>query len=208
MTPDDVAADILESVRDLGLGEALLQLGTKHKELARWEEDLKVQWEQLIGNDRELRHSRRLFREQLASGQPVFIECLEPPVGPHVYLLWGADDQTPLYVGQSKTVLGRISNHLQDAEKRKLTKRVQLISCQHALQMCEMEAVLISRLRPPLNRSIPALPSAYKEAKVWEFLMLAAPNLVDLERKEADAEQPISLRWVPPTSPRSPEPAL
>lgn len=80
------------------------------------------------------------------------------PHGYYVYLLWGDDDETPLYIGQSRNVLGRLGSHLQDREKRHLVRRVQLIQCSGVATMNRTEAALIREYLPPMNTvGVPAV---------------------------------------------------
>lgn len=73
------------------------------------------------------------------------------PHGWFVYLLWGADTESPIYVGQSRNILSRLGSHLQDSAKRKMVKRVQLIRCKSAGDMDRLELQLIREYRPRLN---------------------------------------------------------
>lgn len=74
------------------------------------------------------------------------------PHGFFVYVLWGADDVTPLYVGQSKNVLGRLGSHLESASKREKIERVTLVRCPTAAAMAKTELRMIRHYRPPWNR--------------------------------------------------------
>jgi hypothetical protein len=72
------------------------------------------------------------------------------PTGFFVYLLWGEDPETPLYVGKSTNILGRLGFHMNTA-KRDPTQRIQLVRCATAQDMDDTEARLIGHYRPPLN---------------------------------------------------------
>lgn len=73
------------------------------------------------------------------------------PSGYFVYLLWGDDPDSPLYVGQSTNILSRLGTHMGDAQKRRLVRRVELIQCDDRLAMDAMEAALIREHCPVLN---------------------------------------------------------
>jgi hypothetical protein len=76
------------------------------------------------------------------------------PHGAFVYLLWGEDENTPLYVGQSQNVLSRLGRHLQEQRKRSLVKRVDLIRCSSKKHMQMTEIRLIWQYKPPLNQQV------------------------------------------------------
>lgn len=71
--------------------------------------------------------------------------------GFYVYILWGADEDNPLYIGQSRNVLSRLGQHMADKEKRYLVRSVQLIKCSGRATMCRTEPALIREYSPPLN---------------------------------------------------------
>ena len=73
------------------------------------------------------------------------------PHGFFVYLLWGTDENTPIYVGQSSNVLSRLGSHLGNREKRQLTRHVQIMRCANKSAMDRTEGALIRRYQPPLN---------------------------------------------------------
>jgi predicted GIY-YIG superfamily endonuclease len=73
------------------------------------------------------------------------------PHGYYVYLLWGDDSDTPLYIGQSRNVLGRLGDHMRNAERRYLVRSVQLIKCSGERTMKRTEAALIREYGPPMN---------------------------------------------------------
>jgi predicted GIY-YIG superfamily endonuclease len=76
------------------------------------------------------------------------------PHGFYVYLLWGDDDETPLYIGQSRNVLGRLGSHMQNKERRHIVKSIQIIKCSGTATMMRTEAALIREYKPPLNTSL------------------------------------------------------
>lgn len=76
------------------------------------------------------------------------------PKGWYVYILWGDDDEVPLYIGQSRNVLSRLGSHMSDAEKRASVSRIQLIKCAGERTMMRTEAALIREFRPYLNISL------------------------------------------------------
>ncbi|MCW2652032.1 MAG: Excinuclease subunit-like protein [Mycobacterium sp.] len=80
-----------------------------------------------------------------------FDPCGFDPRGYFVYLLWGDDPDTPIYVGQSRNILSRLGSHMKDEKKRDMTRRLQLIRCPDETTMDNMERVLIRKHQPPLN---------------------------------------------------------
>jgi hypothetical protein len=74
------------------------------------------------------------------------------PAGYFVYLLWGNDPDTPIYVGKSTNILARLGAHMLDGEKRPVTRRVQLFRCETADVMDDTELLLIRHYRPPFNQ--------------------------------------------------------
>jgi hypothetical protein len=77
------------------------------------------------------------------------IEVFDPH-GFCVYLLWGNDEERPIYVGQSINVMGRVGSHM-TSDKGPLTRRVQIVRCASREQMCELESALIELYQPPMN---------------------------------------------------------
>jgi predicted GIY-YIG superfamily endonuclease len=73
------------------------------------------------------------------------------PHGYYVYLLWGDSDQTPLYIGQSQNVLGRLGDHMRNKDKRFMVTSIQLIKCSGEATMKRTEAALIKEYNPPMN---------------------------------------------------------
>jgi predicted GIY-YIG superfamily endonuclease len=73
------------------------------------------------------------------------------PAGCYVYVLWGADHEVPVYVGQSMNICQRIGAHMSDREKRALTRSIELIPCASADLMDRTELRLIREYRPLLN---------------------------------------------------------
>jgi predicted GIY-YIG superfamily endonuclease len=73
------------------------------------------------------------------------------PHGYYVYLLWGENEDRPVYIGQSRNVLGRLGTHMQNPEKRCLVKSVQLIRCSGEATMKRTEAALIREYKPSMN---------------------------------------------------------
>jgi hypothetical protein len=70
----------------------------------------------------------------------------------HVYLLWGDDLESPLYVGSSTNVIKRLSVHLSDPVKKCHIRHIQLIACESKDEMLRKENGLILSYRPPWNR--------------------------------------------------------
>lgn len=73
------------------------------------------------------------------------------PHGFYVYLLWGDDPDTPLYIGLSRNVLSRLGAHMGNPDRRDRIKSVQLIRCSGEATMKRTEAALIREYGPPLN---------------------------------------------------------
>lgn len=73
------------------------------------------------------------------------------PHGYYVYLLWGDDESTPIYIGQSRNVLSRLGSHMQNSEKRYSVRSVQLIKCSGQATMNRTESALIREYKPPMN---------------------------------------------------------
>jgi hypothetical protein len=97
---------------------------------------------------------RRIEEAKEEAARQIAAESIDgsfDPAGCFVYILWGADPDRPVYVGQSSNVLGRIGEHMGDRGKRELTRRVQVIRCQDKAVMNQTEAQLIRALRPLLN---------------------------------------------------------
>lgn len=80
------------------------------------------------------------------------------PRGYFVYLLWGDDPDTPIYVGQSRNVLSRLAAHMRDNTKREMMRRLQLIRCPDQQTMDSTERVLIRKYQPPLNNDLMLTP--------------------------------------------------
>jgi len=81
-------------------------------------------------------------------------EWIDLPVldGFYVYALYGAsNDRTPLYVGQSKRIFGRLSFHLGDAAKRGEIARIAIRRCSSEVDMDQTEQQLIAKYCPPWN---------------------------------------------------------
>lgn len=75
------------------------------------------------------------------------------PSGFFVYILWGESTTTPIYVGQSTSVVARIHTHMKDPMKSRLMRRVQLVRCPDKRAMDELELRLIKFYQPTLNRA-------------------------------------------------------
>lgn len=73
------------------------------------------------------------------------------PTGYFVYLIWGDDPETPLYVGKSTNILARLGAHM-TSDKRPVTRQIQLFRCDDSDVMEITEARLIRHFRPPLNK--------------------------------------------------------
>lgn len=73
------------------------------------------------------------------------------PNGFFVYLLWGANPERPLYVGQSTNVFSRVGTHMDNPRRRPSIRDVQFIRCHNAVTMMELESALILKFDPPWN---------------------------------------------------------
>lgn len=73
------------------------------------------------------------------------------PRGFFVYCLWGAEDDRPLYVGQSSNILARLGSHLGDPAKRRLVRSVTLVRCSTYRRMMTLEGRLIRKYNPQFN---------------------------------------------------------
>ncbi len=104
--------------------------------------------------EQHLYHSmRQVQRLDSMAGEIVTASIGEmfDPVGYFIYILWGDDAETPLYVGQSTNILARLGSHMADREKRRLTKRIQILRCTNRFSMEDNEARLIRYYRPLFN---------------------------------------------------------
>lgn len=101
--------------------------------------------------NRALARAERQLAEGLAGIATEVIGESFDPHGCFVYLLWGRDDQKPLYVGKSTNVLARLGTHMSTPEKRAKTTRTMLIRCASEQQMDATERRLIAKYQPPMN---------------------------------------------------------
>lgn len=92
---------------------------------------------------------RALRLGQLIDGA-VIVGTIDPRAH-HVYVLWGDDRGRPLYVGQSRQVLTRLSSHMQDPQKKIHVRHITVLRCVDDPAMCELERSLIDRHQPPFN---------------------------------------------------------
>jgi hypothetical protein len=68
------------------------------------------------------------------------------------YVLWGEDQERPLYVGKSTNVLARLGTHLADPVKRSQIRRWTIIECADGpSRLDEAETMLIAHYRPRYN---------------------------------------------------------
>lgn len=72
------------------------------------------------------------------------------PHGFFVYSIWAQDD-VPLYVGQSRNVLSRVGSHMGGRFKKVGVKRVRFNKFAHQYEMAEAERMLIKELQPKFN---------------------------------------------------------
>lgn len=68
-----------------------------------------------------------------------------------VYTLWGDDPGSPLYIGMSRSLFGRLGSHMQQASKREAIRTVTLIEYPDERTMRDAERALIDHFRPPWN---------------------------------------------------------
>lgn len=107
-------------------------------------------------NTAELRRDEAVESARVAVAKKLVAENIDANFNPHgmfVYILWGDDDSTPVYVGQSTNVLSRLGSHLGDREKRGLVRRIQLIRCATHNEMNNTELRLIREYQPLLNKA-------------------------------------------------------
>jgi hypothetical protein len=141
---DALAAEALAALkaraRQLAAGFSR-QLADAHARALAAEEDA----------DRHIRRAEALAEHALAG---LVIEGAGERFRPHgffVYLLWGHDDGTPIYVGKSANILNRLGTHMVDPSRRHRIRAVTLIRCKDELTMDRTEDRLIRRYRPELN---------------------------------------------------------
>ena len=102
----------------------------------------------------ERSEDRRAKDAQAALQRAVSLNMVEHTFDPHgyfVYLLWGDSEDTPLYVGQSTNILGRLGQHMQAPDRRHRVRRVQVLRCRGKADMDRTERRLIACYQPPLN---------------------------------------------------------
>ena len=99
------------------------------------------------------RYAERVERDRQANAARMVSANIGDSFDPHgyyVYLLWGADPDKPLYVGQSSNILSRLGSHMSRRGKRHMTQQ-----SGHPLQrqgtMDRTEWQLIRRYQPPWN---------------------------------------------------------
>lgn len=100
------------------------------------------------------RHEYELDDAKREGAQGFVSEAVGDSFDPHgnfVYLLWGTNPSTPLYVGQSTNLFSRIGNHFSNPQKRQCIKSVQFIRCRSVAIMNGLEARLIYQYSPPWN---------------------------------------------------------
>lgn len=105
--------------------------------------------QQAVATTTEMRDLNR--RQRLRHTVSARIGDAFDPHGFYVYILWGDDPDTPLYIGQSRNVLGRLGSHMQAADRRHDIRTIQLLKCSGKRTMDRTEAALIREYRPPLN---------------------------------------------------------
>lgn len=73
------------------------------------------------------------------------------PNGYFVYLLWGRNPDTPLYVGRSTNVFRRVGDHMGNPQRRTSIRNVQFLRCRNEDAMIRLEWTLILKFKPPWN---------------------------------------------------------
>lgn len=73
------------------------------------------------------------------------------PHGHFVYLLWGDDLKTPVYVGRTSNLFARPGKHLNDHRKKDEIKSISVIRCESEGESVVVEAELIRKHQPKLN---------------------------------------------------------
>lgn len=115
---------------------------------------LKGSVERATRKENALEKALAAAEKRVTAGLDVLISTAEDHLDPHgyyVYLLWGAREDAPLYVGQSTNIYGRLGDHMRAADRRYRVKRITVIRCKTASQMEQTEMRLIRHYRPELN---------------------------------------------------------
>jgi len=136
----------------LTVEEAMAKLGLTRAQLYRMIRSGELQ-SLTIGRSRRIRISAvQAYQAQLKFTDPLGRVVVEGfvPFGHFVYLLWGPDEDRPLYIGQSINVLARLGKHVV-ASYAKDIRRVTIMRCSAAKEMTDTEAYLIAKHRPLLN---------------------------------------------------------
>lgn len=93
---------------------------------------------------------RKVLRTQLDDRAEILTDHLNPQ-GSFVYLLWGASEDKPVYVGMSTNVLSRLGSHMNNETKRQRVTKVTLIRCYSIEDARALELRLIRFYNPELN---------------------------------------------------------
>jgi hypothetical protein len=93
---------------------------------------------------------------------PVFELSKDDVNGYFVYLLLDVSGD-PIYVGQSRALLGRLGTHLRDELKGSETVSMRMIKCQDQRQMAALEYAVIQKYQPRINTLL-------KKIRVDEYL--------------------------------------
>lgn len=101
------------------------------------------------------KHQAEVFEAEREAVHGFVSEAISDSFDPHgyfVYLLWGGPHlQSPLYVGMSTNIFGRLGTHLYDKRKHSYVTSVQLIRCESEPVMRKLELKLIRKYRPAWN---------------------------------------------------------
>lgn len=71
--------------------------------------------------------------------------------GFYVYVLWGYEDDRPLYVGQSRNLYARLGQHMRELDRIEQIYRIEVAQCETQTAMDQLEASLIGRYLPYFN---------------------------------------------------------
>lgn len=70
-----------------------------------------------------------------------------------VYVAWGLDERRPLYVGKTRSLMGRLGQHEQASPWFRYVRRLEVYGFRSELAALEAEAQAIHDLQPAFNRT-------------------------------------------------------
>lgn len=144
---DEILADLIADVR--GIAERTeVEVAEARLTAERADEAYKDAHQRA---ERRLRRTREAVASEFAGMNASDLSKGIDPRGFYVYLLWGEDPERPIYVGQSTNLLSRLGQHMTDAAKRDMTRRVTVVRCEDRAEMDRTEDRLIQCYQPVLN---------------------------------------------------------